>query len=222
MATIFGWTAGVLMFGAALTTQGGLIAAWTFDTQIDPPTGLAPNSDVTYNPSGVSASLTGVGGAVAGISTVNKGSTDLNDPRGTPANPNYCLAVGVLSGFVTIQVNAAGLSAFSLSYAAVDLNPGGGSLQDWKWSTDGVTYTGLPDSSSTGINTLTWSLNSVNFNSASGSTLYFQDTLSGFVAFDNFQLTAVPEPINYALAVFGLCVGGICFGRRFVRKLSRT
>jgi hypothetical protein len=55
-------------------------------------------------------------------------------------------------------------------------------------------------------------------------------TLSGVTSFNvalplagaTFEFTAVPEPINYALAAFGLCAGGICFGGRFVRKLART
>jgi hypothetical protein len=220
--TIFGWTAGVLMLGATLTTQGGLIAAWTFDSQVTP-SGLAPNNDVTYNPSGVSASLTAVGGVASIGNTPTVGATTLNDPRGTPITA-FALAVGFSpSSTVTIQVaNPTGLSGFSLSYAAADLN--GAGTQDWKWSTDGITYNGLPDAgASLGINTSTWSLNSVNFNNASGSTLFFQNTVAaGFVGFDNFQVTAVPEPINYALAGFGLCVGGISFGRRFVRKLTRA
>ena len=214
------------MLGATLTTHGGLIAAWTIDNP-DYNTvyiGLSPNNDVTYNPGGVSASLTGTGNGIDVGNVFGTGGTTLNDPR-SPQSATYALFAAYSGGpaTVTVQVNATGLSGFSLSYAAVDLKTGGGSTQDWKWSTDGITYTGLPDSVSLGINTSTWSMNSVDFSSASvssPSTLYFQNTIfSGIVGFDNLQVNAVPEPSNYALAAFGLC---ICFGRRFIRKLARA
>jgi len=40
----------------------------------------------------------------------------------------------------------------------------------------------------------------------------------GDIQFDNFAITAVPEPTNYALAVFGVCVVGVGAARRFVKK----
>src|ERR1035437_4229633 len=92
MKMIFGWTAGVLMLGATLTTHGGLIAAWTIDNP-DYNTvyiGLSPNNDVTYNPGGVSASLTGTGNGIDVGNVFGTGGTTLNDPR-SPQSATYAL-----------------------------------------------------------------------------------------------------------------------------------
>lgn len=218
--TIFGWTAGVLVLGATLTTHGGLIAAWTLEgnSTADLTTGISPNTDVTYNPSGVTGTLTGAG--TASMGTGGAGVNTLNDPRTTPINSANVIFTGP-NTLLTIQLNnVAGLSGFTLTYAAHDVLSG---TQGWQWSIDGSTWAN-PDSSTLSLGS-SWSVNTVDFSSASGSTLYFQNTVNsgfGFAAFDNFQVTAVPEPISYALAAFGLCVGGVSFGRRFVRKLART
>ena len=41
-----------------------------------------------------------------------------------------------------------------------------------------------------------------------------QTSQTGDIGFDNFTITAVPEPINLALAACGLCVVGFGIGRR--------
>jgi hypothetical protein len=223
MKTIFGWTAGVLVLGATLSTHGGLIAAWTLEnnTTADLAGGIsidAPNGGMTYNPSGVTGTLTGAGGA--SMATGGAGVNSLNDPRTTPFDSANVIYAGP-NNLLTIKLNnVAGLSGFIVQYAAHDTLSG---TQGWQWSTDNISWAN-PYSSTLSLGG-SWSVNTVDFSSASGSTLYFQNTVNsgfGYAAFDNFTVTAVPEPINYALAAFGLCVGGISFGRRFVRKLTRA
>jgi hypothetical protein len=217
MKTIFGWTAGILVLGATLTTHGGLIAAWTLEgnNTLDLTTGINKNGDVTYDPGLVTGTLTGAGNASMG--TGGAGVNMLNDPRTTPINSDNLIYAGI-NTLLTIQLNnVAGLSGFTLTYAAHDTLNG---TQGWQWSNNGVDWAN-PDSSTLSLGS-TWSLNTVDFSSASGSTMYFKNTLNsgfGFAAFDNFQVNAVPEPSNYALAAFGLC---ICFGWRFIRKLARA
>jgi hypothetical protein len=228
MKIISGWTAGVLLFGACLTTHGGLIAAWTLEnnntTQLT--SGIGPNSDVTYNPSGVAGTLTGAG-LNHFLETTTALANSINDPRTTPVDSAVVIWGGksISSGPMTLTIqlnNVTGLSGFTVSYAAANLQ--GSATQQWQWSTDGSAWN-APVSSSLSLGG-SWALNTVDFSTAAGSTLYFQNTVNsggvGYAAFDNFQVTAVPEPINYALAAFGLCVGGISFGRRFVRKLTRA
>ena len=216
------------MFGATLTTHGGLIAAWTLEgnntTQLT--SGISPNTDVTYDPGYVTGTLTGAGYANMGV--VSAGVNTLNDPRTTPVNSANVIYGGNLgSGPMTLTIqlnNAAGLSGFIITYAAANVSSG---TQLWEWSQNGSSWNS-PDSSTLSLGS-SWSVNTVDFNTASPSlsgTIFFRNTVNsgsvGLAAFDNFQVTAVPEPINYALAAFGLCVGGICFGRRFLRKLARA
>jgi len=51
------------------------------------------------------------------------------------------------------------------------------------------------------------------------ASIWFRNTFTvdgdaRFFEFDNLQVTAVPEPINVALACFGLAFVGLTFGRR--------
>jgi hypothetical protein len=53
-------------------------------------------------------------------------------------------------------------------------------------------------------------------------TLFFADVVQGggtsTLTSWSLNLTAVPEPVNVALAVFGLCVAGASVGRRIWRR----
>jgi hypothetical protein len=46
--------------------------------------------------------------------------------------------------------------------------------------------------------------------------------INGWVAFDNLVLTAVPEPVNVALAFFGLIAIGGFAGRRLIASRKQT
>jgi hypothetical protein len=65
-------------------------------------------------------------------------------------------------------------------------------------------------------NMVQWSFN---YTIPSGTEIWVELSTSGFnndVVFDNLQITAVPEPVNVALALFGIiAVGGIA-GRRWL------
>jgi hypothetical protein len=217
------------MLGATLTTHGGLIAAWTLEANstANLTAGINKNNDVIYDPIGVTGTLTGVGYAF--VQSGSLGVNTLNDPRTPPTDSANVIYGGNNGGgpmTLTIRLdNVAGLSGFVLTYAAANFANGS---QLVEWSNDGSHWMGADPSSTLSLGS-SWSVNTANFSSASPSglgTMYFRDTVgaigSSYAAFDNFQVTAVPEPINYALAAFGLCVGGISFGRRFVRKLTRA
>jgi hypothetical protein len=207
MRSLCRWTCGLLLFAATFTTQAGIIALWTFDgnsTDVNQ-SPVTLNTDPGYQNG---ASLSSAGFSVTG--------TPNGDPRTSgQGSPNYGLATG---GTLTLQISGIGFSGYQLAYQALD---GGSGTQSWQWSPDNSSWNS-PVSASLPISGLGWSADTVDFSGASGSTIYFRNTIGGSIGFDNIQITAVPEPINYALATFGLCVGGISFGRRFVRKLSRA
>ena len=157
------------------------------------------------------------------------GST-LNDPRPSPTiTPAIDVGVGTLANgsTFTIQVNGAGYSAFMVSFA---VNRTGSGVKDftWAWSTTGSSFTdlGTVSTTSSGYQTLTADFSSVTaLNNA--STIFFRATLNGATGsssttdFDNFQVTAVPEPVNVALVLFGLGVVGMKFGRRLFSVVRR-
>lgn len=68
------------MLGATLTTHGGLIAAWTLEANntANLTAGINKNSDVIYDPIGVTGTLTGVGYAF--VQSGSLGVNTLNDP----------------------------------------------------------------------------------------------------------------------------------------------
>ncbi len=210
MKRIFGWAIGLLLLGATLTSQAGIIALWTFDggsTGVDQ-NPVTLNTDPNYqNGASLSSSVS--------ISTLFLGSPS-GDPRTSPGSPNYGIAQ--TGGTLTLLISGNGFSGFQLAYQALD---GGSGAQSWQWSSDNSSWNS-PVSASLPISGAGWSADTVDFSGASGSNIYFRNTIGGTVGFDNIQITAVPEPINYALAAFGLCVGGISFGRRYVRKMTRA
>lgn len=110
----------------------------------------------------------------------------------------------------------------------------------WAYSINGGTFanigsaSGITIGAAAGANNNTFTLSGVSI-APTDSSLVFRLTLSGAAGgnngtlnFDNLEfdaLSAVPEPINYALAVFGLVfVGGsagrFCLGRRRLATAS--
>ena len=209
MRSLCRWTCGLLLFAATFTTQAGIIALWTFD---------GSSTGVNQNPVTLNTDPNYQNGA--SLSTVGSTFFVEGTPNGDPRTSGQGFPNGLAQtgGTLTLQISGIGFSGYQLAYQALD---GGSGTQSWQWSTDNANWNS-PVSTSLTINNLNYSANTVDFSGASGSTIYFQNTIGGVVAFDNIQITAVPEPINYALATFGLCVGGISFGRRFVRKLARA
>ena len=204
---------GLVTLGAALTSQAGLIGLWTFDSN---PSGTGPFADLT-NPTTSPARSSFYDNSAqitTSISVGNAGGTTANDPRTSPsAGRALTLDSG---GAITIQITHGSLTGFTLTYEAQ--KTGGSPTQGgWSWSTTlNGTYStaGVSETLSTGTS---YALNTVTFGTLDPSTtIFLRETISsgGTVAFDNIQISAVPEPINYALAAFGLCVAAVCIGRR--------
>ena len=224
----------ILLAIVALTTftaatQAALIAHWGFDTYtsadygpVSPEDGLQLTANITVDPSVPANKLTSQPG------------TTLNDPRAVPAASQAIQFKGpqANSGFITIHLSGSGLSTFFLTYAATRSQSG---PQDnhWTYSIDGgATFTdvgvGQPPLGSIGT---TYSVLTVDFAGISaldgaGDILLHGTFVSnpggGTDDYDNFQILAqVPEPVNVALALFGIGIVGLKFGRRlfiFVRQ----
>jgi hypothetical protein len=165
--------------------------------------------------------------------TVDQGSGTLTiDPSRTPGynirtGSDYYMTFGVSdnTSYFTIQVTGTGLSGFAVGYDAnaIFVNP----AQLWEysvnsgasWSSAGLTQPG-------NIVAFNWTSYNVDFSSATSlngaSTVWLRNTFgNGAGQFDNIQVTAVPEPVNVAMGIFGLGLVGTTAGRRFLAKRAK-
>lgn len=94
-------------------------------------------------------------------------------------------------------------------------------------SLDGTSYT-TTDLTQPGGLTTSFASYTVDFSGISAlngaTSVYFEVTGGenggGDFTFDNFLVSAVPEPVNMALALFGLGFVGVAVGRRFYVRLQ--
>jgi len=211
---------GVGLFGlcASLPTQAALIGLWTFDNTVSGTSFTDDNSPTTtparspfYDNAATITTSIAAGNVTPG--------TTANDPR-TVQNAGSALTLGA-GGIITIQISKGSLTGFGLTYEAGKV--GGSPAQGtWQWSTTvNGTYSvvGVAETLSTGSG---FNLNTVTFDTTTWGTpanIFLRETLpagnNNLVQFDNFQVTAVPEPIHYALAAFGVIFVGVGTGRRF-------
>lgn len=189
--TIAALSVGLLAWGLAVPSEGAIVT-WDF-------------SGGNLNPSQGSGTLTTV---------ANFGETvGVSGSFGNPA-PSLLFSPGGAGGSFTVQINGTGLSGFSVTYDGLGGSPG--MSQTWSYSLDNSTFTPLGG----GPATLSGSFQSYNadFSGVSAlngqSAVYLRDSFVKDAAFDNITVSAVPEPINVALVVFGLCLGGASAGRR--------
>jgi hypothetical protein len=223
MRTVFSSAVALIGLSVPLTSNGA-IATWNFDSGTD--------NNVAY-----------AGGATYGVNTYSHtafttpapvlGATPSTTSARSAGTGNGGLALqfatshggDTVSGSTfTLTLKAAvNLGSVSITYDYLASNSGGGSpVNNWSW-----TITGGGSGSGTGsaVNITqdgNWHTTTVTFstlNLTAGETIVFTDTLAGYptgnnliASFDNINV--VPEPINYALAAFGLCVAGVCIGRR--------
>jgi len=205
---------GLATLGAALTSQAGLIGLWTFDTA--PGTGpFLDNANPTTNPAR-SSFYDNSAQITTSIAVGSTGGTTVTDPR-TSQSASSALTLDS-GGAITIQITHGSLTGFTLTYAAQ--KTGGSPTQGgWSWSTTvngtystvGVNNGSLPLGSGS-----SWAINTVTFGTLDPSTtIFLRETISsgGTVAFDNIQVSAVPEPINYALGAFAFCIVVVGVGR---------
>ena len=213
----------------AATTQAALIAHWGFDSYtsgdfgpVSPEDGLQLTANITIDPAVPANKLNSVAG------------TTLNDPRVTPSASQAVSFKGphANSGFITIHLSGTGLSTFFLTYAA-QRTQSGPHDNHWSYSIDGgTTFTdvGVGQMPVDSI-TSTYSIQTINFAGITAldgaADILLHGTFvtnpgGGSADYDNFQILAsIPEPVNVALALFGIGIVGLKFGRRlfsFVRR----
>ena len=126
---------------------------------------------------------------------------------------------------ITLKISGTGLQNFIVTYAS---QSSAGQTQTWAYSVNGTTFTTLTTLSAsttfaaTGVLTADFSGSTANSVLANAATVFLRDTITAGngsdIAFDNFAITAVPEPINYAMAGFGLIFVGGNAGRFYLRR----
>jgi hypothetical protein len=218
----------IAISGLAMPTRAALIAHWDFDFYANNQATVSAEADsaqasatLNFDPSFSTAKLISIPG------------TTVNDPNIASPAGTQAMRVdgkdGNNNGFFTLALSGTGLSFFTVTYAAQQ-SGNGNNLNQWSWSLTGLagsfTDAGPVANIPTSAATITVDFSSVSqLNGA--STIFLRNTLLGGSSggtsdFDNIQVLAqIPEPINVALALFGLGFVGLRFGRRlcsFVRK----
>jgi len=205
--------------------QGALIAEWQFNSGVPLPS--------TYHPEYGSESTTATLSATAGSSVSLQQITGTTLNQNTASSPNDALEFHTTGGgagqnSLVLHITGTGLGSFVLTYATSDSTAA--TVQTWAYSLDGTTWT----TASTVTATSSFATSTVDFSSfnstlANQANVYFEDifTIAGNgknLSFDNIAInaTAVPEPITYALAIFGLVFVGGGLGRFYLARLRRT
>ena len=208
----------VAVLCVAASADAALIAYWNFPSSL----GTSPFSA----DSGVQQA-TATLEASAGF-TQPAGTTVNQDPVSNPGatfDLTYAGNVGGLIRTVTLKFSGTGLQDFNVSYAGV--RSAGSAAQSvsqlWEYSTDsganwssaGITQLGnLPGAFAVQAVDLT----SISAIEGAGSVWLRLTATSSHknndFQLDNFQVSTVPEPVNVALALFGLFVVTVGFGRR--------
>jgi hypothetical protein len=227
----------------SMQARGGVVtgaAVWNFDSGLTTGSAIAtPYSANTVNP----AVFVNTGGSVARMTTISPNG----DSSQTAAAGNAGLALQFApkngaknvngSSFtmsLTVASGVSALSSITLHYDYFDSGISSTAAVN-TWTLNGVSS----DATSTSITqnngwhqaTVTW--NSIGgLGLSSGSTLSFVDALGGYVnggnaKFDNISFdisgpSLVPEPITYAMALFGLVFIGTGVGRYYLGKSRKT
>ena len=133
----------------------------------------------------------------------------------------------------TLQLTAsAAMNQFTITYYTRTSAANGSDTSTWAYSINGGAFVNFTTQPSTvaPVSTTTWAASSAftvseNVSVLVGQTITFRNTLTGATAnnvnvnFDTIQVSAVPEPANVALAVFGLGAVSLGVGRRlYARK----
>ena len=197
----------LVLFVASLTcgvSKAALYATWTFD-------GAETSSPI------LATATDGNQGGLATLTTyvpLNVYAFDVNN--------DLILASGQY--FILHVTPTSGNHGFGVSYSVEGSGPGDTPLK-WSYGTDGTTFGGgFTDYIGTG-SLATWS--DEFSNSGNPTDLYFKVEAigSGSLTFDSISFGgAVPEPINVALAFFGVLAMGGTAGYRFLvsRKAKKA
>jgi len=207
------------------SAKAGVIADWNFNSlgSGTPPSSI--NAD-TFNSSLVNAtpSITATAAGQVSLARYSPGagssgyalewtSASHGNQLGTAANASFIIQLKAISTLSSLAVNFNGLytgGTALASYWSYNINTG----------TVGTYSTPVTENLSS-----TWASTPYNpfsgLTLTSGQTLDIQVTFSAGgnpagIAFDDVVITAVPEPINYALACFGLLFVGGSIGRFYL------
>jgi len=125
-------------------------------------------------------------------------------------------------GSFIIHVSGTGFTDFQVTYQAQ--KNGMSPSVTWGWSTTGSGFvtTGVsPGSDTPGSSFSTFFVQSFPSDLNNVSDVYLQASFGSAVDFDNISVSGVPEPVNVALACFGVAFVGLTFGRR-VYAMARS
>ena len=214
-------TVGVL---GLVVSQSALAGVSTWDFTGNTGTGpWGPNSPDSYL---TSASLA--------VASPNGGTISV---RSTGGNPTYYLSIAGTApgvGGSTLAFTLQAAAATSFTTLAFDYDPLGTKPPlaiNWTWNISGGGSGSLGSEIITGPagwNGASLSLSGISALSA-GQTLTITGSLvgqsglgnTGDIGFDNFAITAVPEPVHYSLGVFGLIFAGTGVGRWYQVRAKR-
>ncbi len=209
----------VLFAGVLVGSEvyGGVIADWNFNTY-----GGGAFSSYTADHGSGSSSLAVAGNGTPTFSSIS--GTTVNAYTGDPAGQalRTLLQGGNTDVQLVLHVTGTGLRDFLVSYATA----GNGAPQTWAWSTDGSTYTTLTPTVTAGSSWTTETISFTGVTALNGAAdVYFRDTFApkgATVDFDNFMVTAVPEPITCALPLFGVIFTAGTAARSYLNRRRRS
>ncbi len=200
-----------------------LIAEWEFNSY----SGGNAGGTADFGTQAGTALLTDFGGA----NGVSVAGTAANSADSVAGNAFRTSATGGAGGFnysYSFQISGIGLSGFVVTYETQGTIT---TPQQWQWvatGQGGEHSFGSPvfASSSYGVQTIDFS-GVTGLNNAATVVFYLDvgspsdPAGSWTVDFDNFAISTVPEPVNTALACFGLGIAVVSLGRFYVSRRRR-
>jgi len=174
-------------------------------------TDFGGNNGVSVNPGTAANSADSVAGNAFGISSI-----------GALNGPNY--------NSYSFQISGTGLSGFVLTYETQGTIT---TPQQWQWVATGQGGEHIFGSPVYASSSSSYGLQTIDFSGVTGlnnaaTVIFYLDVgspsdspNSWSVDFDNFVISAVPEPVNTALACFGLGIAVVSLGRFYVSRRRR-
>ena len=206
--------------------DAALIAEWQFNSYSS---GGNLSLTAEYGTQAGAAAASATAGSKNTFSTI--AGTTLN--QFASSSPNNAIQMATTSGspdnaVLTLSLSGTGLSSFILTYASADnvANPASSKYtQTWAYSINGSAFTNFATINATNTSFTVYQVDFSSVASLNGAaSVSFRNTINwegdnnASVWFDNIAINAVPEPINLALAAFGVCGGGMVIGRRVLRR----
>ncbi len=230
LPALFAFTAACVL--SVSSAQGAVYAGyWTFPNNTTGPL----TADAGSTPASVTASIA----ITTGTASYTQAGTTTGDPAPSPvASYSLHLSDAGAAPVFTINLSGSGLSGLAATYELAFQGFSSSATTrtiTWTYSLNGGAYTAFTPAQSdavTGSGTVPdWGTSYSDYFSVAGfltaTTISFRGTFgaatTGGAYFDNITLTAVPEPINCAMAVFGLVFVGGSVGRFYLgRRRSAT